>query len=231
MKSQQWKTYAFEFLSIFVAVISAFALNNWNENQRDHRAETKILTEILHGLEKDIWDVQENMTGHQQALKACAYFNRVILGQETNVDTVQNYYFGFIRDFISIQNTSGYETLKSRGLELVRNDSLRTDIISLYEYQYKTLKTLEEDYYELQFQENYFREMNQILAPHLQFDDQGDITGLSLPIDIGEEERQLFQSYLWKISFNRRWILKFYVALEKKIERLRQKITIELANS
>ena len=41
--------YTFEFLSIFIAVISAFALNNWNDNRRDRLAENKILTEIYNG--------------------------------------------------------------------------------------------------------------------------------------------------------------------------------------
>ena len=54
MKRANWKQYGFEFLSIFIAVISAFALSNWNDNRRDHRAETKILTEIYNGLEKDL---------------------------------------------------------------------------------------------------------------------------------------------------------------------------------
>ncbi|MEO0728131.1 MAG: hypothetical protein AAFZ63_26530 [Bacteroidota bacterium] len=231
MEARNWRTYTFEFLSIFVAVVSAFALNNWNENRRDHRAETKILTEILHGLEKDIEDVRLNVWGHEQGLNACAYFRRVVLTQETNVDSFQHHYFYFIRDFISVQNTSGYETLKSRGLELIRNDSLRTNIISLYEYDYNTLKTLEEEYYELQFQKNYYQEMNHLLAPHLQFDERGNITGLELPLGLSNEDKQLFLSYLWKIGFNRNWVLGFYQTLEEKIMQLQQAIKDELKRS
>lgn len=58
MSKLNWKTYAFEFLSIFVAVISAFALTNWDDKRRDRHTEVKILTEIRNGLEKDIKDVQ-----------------------------------------------------------------------------------------------------------------------------------------------------------------------------
>lgn len=35
MKKGNWKKYGIEFLSIFIAVIAAFALNNWNDNRRD----------------------------------------------------------------------------------------------------------------------------------------------------------------------------------------------------
>ncbi len=37
------KKYTFEFLSIFIAVISAFGLNNWNDHRRDRVAELKIM--------------------------------------------------------------------------------------------------------------------------------------------------------------------------------------------
>ncbi|MFK7748164.1 MAG: hypothetical protein AB8B65_07230 [Kordia sp.] len=40
IKIKNWKKYTFEFLSIFIAVISAFALNNWNENRNNRNAET-----------------------------------------------------------------------------------------------------------------------------------------------------------------------------------------------
>ena len=210
-------------------MISAFALNNWNENRRDARAETKILIEIRNGLEKDINDVKENMTGHEQGVNACTYFRRVLREEETNVDTVRNYYYLLTRDFISIQNTSGYETLKSKGLELVQDDSLRTSIISLYEYDYNTLKKLEEEYHELQFQANYFQDINQFVAPHLEFDALGDITNLNLPLKLSQEEKQIFLSYLSKIEFNRRWILVYYEELKQKITQLRQEIEAELA--
>jgi heme O synthase-like polyprenyltransferase len=52
-KSRNLRKYAFEFLSIFIAVIAAFALNNWNDNRKDRIAESKILTEISNGLELD----------------------------------------------------------------------------------------------------------------------------------------------------------------------------------
>ena len=41
-----WKKHGFEFLSIFIAVISAFALNNWNDNRNADKSESKILIEI-----------------------------------------------------------------------------------------------------------------------------------------------------------------------------------------
>ena len=228
LKKHNWRKYTFEFLSIFFAVISAFALNNWNDNNRDKKAESKILLEILNGLEKDIEDVKSNAQGHKTGITACLFWRKVFTGKTPNLDSLQHYYFVLTRDFVSIQNTSGYETLKSKGLELIKNDSLRTKIISLYEYDYKALTKLEEGYNELQFQENYFQEINNLIAPKFQYDLKGDISGLELPLDINKSERNILMSYLWKIQVNRKFILRSYTDVQGKITKLNTEIQKEL---
>ena len=226
--NQNLKKYAIEFLSIFIAVVSAFALNNWNDNRRDNNAETKILTEILNGLEKDLVDVKVNEAGHNQGLAACKYWRDIITDQPVNVDSLRQYYLNLTRDFVSIQNTSGYETLKSKGLELIKNDSLRSMIISLYEYDYKTLMKLEEEYNELQFQENYFYEINKLIAPYFIFTSMGNISGIEQPLKINKSERNILLSYLWKIQLNRRFILLSYSEVEVKINKISTAIKKEL---
>ena len=49
-KVTNWKRFGFESLSIFIAVVAAFALDNWNENRKEQLAESKILTEVYNGL-------------------------------------------------------------------------------------------------------------------------------------------------------------------------------------
>ena len=226
--NQNLKKYAIEFLSIFIAVVSAFALNNWNDNRRDNNAETKILTEILNGLEKDLVDVKVNEAGHNQGLAACKYWRDIITDQPVNVDSLRQFYLNLTRDFVSIQNTSGYETLKSKGPELIKNDSLRSMIISLYEYDYKTLMKLEEEYNELQFQENYFYEINKLIAPYFIFNSMGNISGIEQPLKINKSERNILLSYLWKIQLNRRFILLSYSEVEVKINKISTAIKKEL---
>lgn len=222
------RKYAFEFISIFVAVISAFALNNWNDNRNNRNAENKILAEISNGLDKDLEDMRLNRWGHKMGIRATNYFREIIANKAVPKDSLMFQYFNLTRDFISIQNTSGYETLKSRGLELIQNDSLRSKIISLYEYDYNTLKKLEEEYYELQFQENYFKEINNAIAQNLELNEDKLITGINTPLKIEPKEEKVLLSYLWKIQTNRNFILQYYSEVEVKIEQLRSEISVEL---
>lgn len=223
-----WKKYTIEFLSIFIAVISAFALNNWNDNRRDNNAESKILTEILNGLELDKQDVQHNILGHEHCIKSGRYWRSIINGEVVSTDSIWRHYFLLTRDFISIQNTSGYETLKSRGFELIKKDSLRAKIISLYEFDYQTLEKLEEQYSEMQFHESYYNRINEAIAPNFKFDPNGEIVGMKLPLKIEENERKVLLSYLWKIEINRKFTLEAYREVDGKIGQLMEKIKSEL---
>ncbi len=223
-----WQKYAFEFLSIFIAVIAAFALSNWNDNRRDDRAASKILLEISNGLEKDLADAEINLGGHDLGIRACKYWRQILQGGEVDTDSLATFYLALTRDFTSIQNTSGYETLKSRGFELIQNDSLRADIISLYEFDYQSLHKMEEEYYELQFQENYFHRVNDLIAPHLIYDQAGNIVGLDEPLRISDADRRVILSYLWKIQFNRQFVTRFYNQVKLEIKDLKAAITREL---
>lgn len=222
------KKYALEFLSIFIAVISAFALNNWNDNRRDSEAELKILIEISNGLKKDYEDVGLNKRGHYKGISACNFWSKVFTDKNPNLDSLENHYFMLTRDFISIQNSSGYETLKSRGFELIENDSLRTKIISLYEYDYQLLRKLEEEYDEMQFHDNYFHELNKSISLNLQYNVEGKISGIELPLNLNEKDKKFLLSHLWKIRRNRNFILDAYKQIEEKIEVLRNEIALEI---
>ena len=219
-ESKNWSKFLIEFISVFIAVVFAFALNNWNDNRKDNNAETKILHEISNGLTKDLDDIALNILGHKEGIIACKHWRKVINNTEFSQDSVLINYLNLTRDFVSIQNKAGYETLKSKGLELIKNDSLRLEIISLYEYDFKTLEKLEETYSEMQFQKSYYKELNRIISPFLVFDNKGYITSLKRPIKVSEIDKNIFSAYLWKIEMNRNFILHYYSEMEKKTRKL-----------
>ncbi len=213
-----WRKYAFEFVSIFVAVVAAFALDKWNSDRKDGLAEEKILVEISHGLQKDLEDIRLNIAGHRDGVNACAFWRRVVTGAPAAMDSLTQYTFSLTRDFISIQNSSGYESLRSRGLELVQDDSLRTDLIALYEYDLKILAKLEEEYSEMRLHESYYARFNALVAPHLGFNERGAPSTLATPLQLEPGARDSFLLDLWKIQMNRTFVLSYYHVLEQRIQ-------------
>lgn len=227
-KKVNWRNYTIEFLSVFIAVISAFALNNWNENRRDRKAEQSILAEISNGLEKDIQDIQHNMGGHNIGILACQYWRNIIEGKDVNQDSLEIKYKNLTRDYISIQNTSGYEALKSKGLEIIADEDLRFEIILLYEYDLKVIMKLEEEYSEMQFYDSYFQGINEIVSPYFVFDSSGKISGIMQPLDLSHRDRNTLLTYLRKIETNRLFMLENYSGVEDKIAYIHKKIRDEV---
>ena len=199
MKIKNWKRYLFEFLSIFLAVTFAFLLDRWNDNRKDSIAENRILEEIYNGLERDSLDIANDEKYFKIAFRGLNYFNEIIDGKTLQNDSLVVFYYLFARESIVVQNKSGYESLKSRGLETIKNDSLRSKIINLYEVDYELARKFNEEYSEYKFMENYFHKINDALATNFEYDSIHNIKGIKLPLEVDEKERRLLKSYLWKI--------------------------------
>lgn len=239
MKINKYSKYIWEFLSIFFAVIFAFALTNWNDNRKDDLAAEKILEELANGLNKDLEDLAQNKMGHEVGVRACDYWVDYFNGSvptvsalDTNaVMKLKSMFFNVTRDYISIINDSAYESLKSKGLELIENDSLRLKIINLYEFDYEILTKFEEDYVEAQFQESYFEALSMEIAPFMQFNTEGDLMGIKPNTRIDSEKRNLLLSYLWKIKTNREFIISYYDMVKLNVLELQELINTTLTDN
>ena len=216
-KEINWKKYFFEFLSVFIGVTLAFALTTWNERKNRFVSADKTILEIRNGLEFDLEDFTHNMNGHKNGIYACQYFRNYLNDNHINRDSIGILYQGLLRDFISIQNKSGYESLKAKGLELLKDDSLRLETIALYDFYYEIIEKLEETYAENQYHESYFNRINDLLAEYMIFDERGRLINISPPNKLTEEERKLLLSYLWKIEGNRTFTINNYKLVEERI--------------
>lgn len=214
-----WQKYLFEFVSIFVAVIAAFSLDKCNSDRRDANAEEKILQEIAHGLRKDQEDLRVNMQGHRNGIAACAFWRRALAGDTVQGDSLPYWLSAVLRDFISIQNSSGYQSLRSRGLELVADDSLRSDIIALYEFDMAVIAKLEENYGEMQFFTRHGPMFSRTIGARMVFNESGIPVGVDLA-DLPAAERNELLLALWRIEYNRGFILLQYQQVEQRITAL-----------
>ena len=225
-----WREHLFEFFSIFIAVSLAFILDRWNDNRKDSIAESKILEEIYNGLERDSLDIASDEKYYKIAFRGLKYFNDILDGKSVENDSLITFYFLFSRESIVVQNKSGYESLKSRGLETIKNDSLRSEIIRLYEVDYELARKFNEEHSEYKFMQNYFHKINDALAPNFEYDTTNNITGIKLPINLNEKERSLLKSYLWKIAVGKQDRYKASLYGKEKIGKLRTDIKKYLEN-
>jgi len=221
----KWEVYFVEFISVFLAVILAFLLNSWRSDHKDEITKNKILLEITQGLSKDIADMEGNIKAHKRAIKSCDFWRAILNNKDFDPEKLQDNYIYTFRDYFILENKSGYETLQSKGLELIQNDSLRNKIINVYEYDFYSLKMLEENYAECQFHESYFNSFNDIIAPHFVFSpENGEIININKPLNLSVEDRNILMSYLMKIETNRKFTVAYYSEKMNNINSLRDDI-------
>lgn len=222
--------YFFDFVSVFFAVIAAFALNNWNDNRKDAEAEEKILLEIKNGLVADLSDVTDNMNAHKNGLRSCDFFRRVFNGLEVPQDSVQFSYMYLTVSNATVMNTSGYESLKSKGLEIIKNDSVRVKIIELYEVYYEGLMKHEEENPTLMIFDNFYLPINKALSPYMKFTTDTYQMELSSTVSLDPVKKKQLESYLWRMQLVRKIMIRQYEQTEEKIKALLNSLENELEN-
>jgi hypothetical protein len=205
-------------------------MDRWNDDRKDGIAENKILKEIYNGLERDSIDIANDEKYFDIAFSGLKYFNEIIDGKNIQNDSLVTFYYLFSRESIVVQNKSGYESLKSRGLETIQNDSLRKNIIDLYEVDYELSRKFNEEHSEYKFLENYFHKINAVLAPNFVYDETNNIKEIKLPIELTEKERNLLKSYLWKITVGKQDRYNAGLYGKEKIGKLRRDIKNYLDN-
>ncbi len=213
----------------FVGVFLAFSLSNWNDEQRLHKSEMTALKEIEHELTADIADLESNIGGHELGVTACKFFKKQLYGDTRGSDSIGFYLNHLLREFIALQHSAAYESLKSRGLEIIKDDSLRLQIVNVYDFQYEIIQKLEEKYEPHEFFKLYYHPITNVLAPLLQIDAKGTWT-LQKPISsIPEPDRTRFRMWLGRLQTDRKFLVYEYSAVLEELKNLKAAINQKLA--
>lgn len=222
---KKWPEYILEILVITIGILGAYALNDWSANRSRKQTELKILKEIKSNLELDLIDLNENRQGHFTNLKVLDSLNRGEEFQLTKEQVALNFY-GAFRDYIYTPQRSAIETLTAKGVDLITDDSLRINILRLYDFYTTALVKMEEEYQPSQFTAD-FRYIQDRYYARL------DITADSLRV------QPIFSGYDWlknqdvtiridRTLMQRRWMVKRYdeciLRVQETIDHIDQKL-------
>ncbi len=130
------KTFAYfkyavgEIFLVVVGILIALQINNWNETRKRVNSEKEILTTIKKSLVNDtlmFHDAANNARRSNDAIK-------FLLTKPVFSDSLTTPFIHALSATTFQANTSPFEQLKSLGLEMVRNDSLRNHLVKHYDY-------------------------------------------------------------------------------------------------
>ncbi|MBX2873292.1 MAG: hypothetical protein KTR30_14365 [Saprospiraceae bacterium] len=127
-------TYALgEVFLIFIGISLAISFSNWNDRRAAKMVEIETLKELREGLEKDLVDIKVNIDGHGGRVRAYEWFIKKFEAGTADRDSLQGIIPMFIGTTTFVTNTAPYEMLKSRGLEIISNDSIRLKLLTYYD--------------------------------------------------------------------------------------------------
>lgn len=218
-----------EIALIVIGILIAFYLDNINAEKQSSAVETELLNELKSNLVSNIKILQRTLTTETEYLS----YNEMILDYLDNqkpYDEELDRAFGVYFWTVSTNPvTGGYEFLKSKGIDLITNDSLRNRISFIFENEFSILKN-ENEIWSNNLQQNisypyhvkHFRRYYSRTAGNTE-------TELAKPFDyIGLLEDDEFKSINTEIISNRKWNINSLEKLIGEIQGLIAQIDAEL---
>ena len=141
-RASKYMLYAIgEILLVMIGILLALQVNNWNQSTIQATEEKHILKELSTSAREDIIVLQNRLERirdviqHINSLKAQMYSGELI----DSLDILCGSAYGFHEEHL---NTASYETLKSKGFDLISKDSIRLLIIRIYDAHLKKLESM-----------------------------------------------------------------------------------------
>jgi len=132
-----------EIVLVVIGILIALQINNWNEHKKLRNKELMLLSEMHSNLEDDLSDLRYNVEQNALRIKTNEVIRTAIENKLEYSDSLDSYFGKLFGNFQLSENTAAWENLKSVGLDLISNDSLRNSISYLYANKYKYLENLE----------------------------------------------------------------------------------------
>jgi len=128
-----------EVILIFAGITLAIWFSNWNEERQLIRLESKALADIAANLGANVDHINANIYEDNIRIAACERFLGALSQKKAWQDSLSEDLYQcrwWTSPFLS---SAAYESLKSRGTELIADPELRYAIVNLYEQTYSHL--------------------------------------------------------------------------------------------
>lgn len=128
-----------EIMLVVIGILIALQVNNWNERSKDVVKSHEILLEIKENIHFNSSQFIAEIKEEKKVIKSIDIVLENISKLKQYNDSLEFhfYYIGYWPG--SSRKSSGYETLKSQGVELIKSTALRQAVIDLYEKTYNEL--------------------------------------------------------------------------------------------
>lgn len=125
-----------EIILIVIGIMIALQLDNYNEQQKRQDKEITALKDLRSDLQETLRGLRSGKSLNQHTLIQYRYLMEAIdtdASYSVKIDSALAWLPMF---HVPIFTRTAYESLKSQGIDLITNDSLKKQVASLYEYEF-----------------------------------------------------------------------------------------------
>ncbi|WP_370476840.1 DUF6090 family protein [Tamlana flava] len=124
-----------EIVLVVIGILIALQINTWNENQKHIKKEHTFLVEVLKSLKRDLGRTKfiynnRALTKRNDISTIIKDLNQIPLPADS---ILRNSFEQMTMTLSFIYDKGAYESLKSYGIDLIRDNSLRQNIVRMYE--------------------------------------------------------------------------------------------------
>lgn len=132
-----------EIVLVVIGILIALSINNTSAERRTRGKELALLQEMQKNLTADLRDVRFNVAGNKKRIRSNEAVLEALQDRTALDDSLKQHFGGVLGNFQISENTAAWENLKSVGVDLISDDSLRNAISALYSMNYVYLENLE----------------------------------------------------------------------------------------
>ena len=122
-----------EILLVVIGILIALSINNWNEARKLRIIERELLYDIRENLIASSVELKNSITYNEGSISSydkIMHYIKEDLPYDRSLDSAFSYFAYWRPPHFSY---TAYETLKSKGLEIIQNDNIKNHITKVYE--------------------------------------------------------------------------------------------------
>lgn len=138
-----WYKYIIEIIVVIIGILIAYNLEQWSDARSNKKREIEVLKEFKAALGADLAEMKDNIHEHENSILSSKIVLKAIKDDLPYHDSLDAC-FAYTHAFTTFSGRVGpIEQLKNTNLEIVSNDSLRLNIVSMYDEAFTRLRNVE----------------------------------------------------------------------------------------
>ena len=142
MEKLNWRYVLIEVFIIVIGILIAFRVDNWKENRNTKVRELQTLRELKLELSSDLLTIKSMQNRCDNVISSLGILQLHLFKKEPYQDSLQDYAYKIVYEIQFQYRNSAFNNLKTIGVDLIENDSIKFQLVELYDYTYPRLSRM-----------------------------------------------------------------------------------------